>query len=78
MTLDREQFEVRETEAARIRVGGVPLPGGDECQRMVQVTRGDGMALLMVCCDDGALEECSERVASELASGSSMPRRGGR
>ena len=77
VTLDREQFEVREAEAARIRVGGVPLPDGDECHRTVQVTRGDGMALLVVCCDDGALEECTRRVASEMASGSRVNRRGG-
>lgn len=77
VTLDREQFEVREAEAASIRVGGVPLPDGEECHRMVQVTRGDGMALLVVCCDDGALEECTRRVASEMASGGRVNRRGG-
>jgi hypothetical protein len=66
VTLDRDQFELRDAAAADVRVGGVPLPDGSTCTRTVRVIRDGGLAFLIVCCDESATDVCARRLAGGM------------
>lgn len=63
VTLDRDQFELRDAAAADVRVGGISLPDGSTCSRTVRVIRDGGLAFLIVCCDETATDICARRLA---------------